>query len=94
MSWPLTGAETISALVALCGMLLPILWSRHQTRTQALADKAVAAQAEAMQNKDQEISGWQRRYEQERTEHREDNQRNQDRIDHLEDRLYSKGGRS
>jgi len=89
MSWPLSGPETVSALIGCCGIVLPYLWSKRDARARESADKAVKAQTEAMDNKNKEIASWQQRYQQERGEHRQDVTRLQDRIDHLEDRLYS-----
>jgi len=93
MSWPLSGPETVSAMIGCCGIVLPYLWSKRDARAKNAADKAVKAQAEAMANKDREIAGWQTKYERERTEHRDDTARLQTRIDTLEDRLYTKDRR-
>ena len=101
MNWPLNGAETLIAFLGLCGSLLPFWWTRRDARAKDAADKAVKAQEEAMANKDKEIAltqargdkdiaEWKERYEQERNEHRDDNVRLQDRIDRLEDRLYTR----
>lgn len=101
MSWPLSGPETISAVIACCGIVLPYLWTHRDARAKAAADRAVTAQAEAMVNKDKEISGWQQtsegwqqRYEQERREHREDNQRNEDHIARLVESHFSRRDRT
>lgn len=95
--WPPDGQTIVAALVALaggCGWLVKRRDARLRARQEAIkaeADKTATAQAAAITAKNDEIGQWQRRYEQERSEHREDVARLETRNQELQDRLYGRG---